>query len=105
VTLLQAKATAVRLFRRTDLRFTKEMGLCFIRTGTGAEFGRGGSWLEAMRDAALHVAKVDNVEGLVAKQVAIETPHPVVAAVVRPFAWAAVFIRFVAWMFRRRRLA
>lgn len=68
--LWQAKAHAARLWPTVPLRFARRGSACVLVRMKGEEeelFGRGGSWLEAMRDAALRSAKVETVQELEGK--------------------------------------
>lgn len=69
--LWEAKAAAKKLWPTFELRFTREKSTCILKRD-GEEFGRGGSWLAALRDAALRFTQCNNVGELAAKAKAQE---------------------------------
>lgn len=68
MTLLEAKRIARKLFPRTiSLAFVRVGTECVIRYRGGDELGRGGSWLDAMRGAALRFTECESLDQLQAK--------------------------------------
>lgn len=61
--LVEARAAARKLWPTLDLRLLREGTYCVLRRD-GELFGRGGSWLECLRDAALRFTKCEDVDAL-----------------------------------------